>query len=153
MSSGSTGRPKPVIKTNRNLIALANVLQTDELDNYKSGDIVISTFFCHVCGIRTLVQTISGGATVALSSDMEWRENLLAKIEKYGISSAFLVPSELYFMVKRDDIVSKYDITSLQDIQYGGSNLSEAIYYECIKKFNFKYFRNSKHFVNNICQK
>jgi acyl-CoA synthetase (AMP-forming)/AMP-acid ligase II len=141
ISSGSTGTPKAVIWTNRNLIAIANALQHQELDEYSRGNIVMANCFYHVCGLRTALQSISGGATLALSRNDEWRENFFKNIEKYRITSAFLVPSELYYMVKNDVIVDKYDLSSLQDIVVGGS-LTETIHKAIINKFKFKNFRN-----------
>jgi acyl-coenzyme A synthetase/AMP-(fatty) acid ligase len=142
ISSGSTGTPKAVIRTNRNLIAIANALQHQELDEYSRGNIVMANSFCHVCGLRTILQSISCGATLALSRNDERRENFLKNIEKYRITSAFLMPSELYYMIKNDVIVGKYDLSSLQDIMVGGSALTETIRKAIINKFKFKNFRN-----------
>ena len=144
MSSGTTGKPKAMLRTNHNLIAIGTTLIHDELALYKPGDIVLSSCFCHLSGIRAFGHVISCGAILATMKNDLWEEEFLKNVQKYQITSCFLVPSQVNYLIKNKQLVHKYNINSLQDVMCGGSTLAQSVYEKIINEFNFKQFRLGK---------
>lgn len=150
MSSGTTGKPKAMLRTNHNIIAIGTSLNHVELALLQPGDIILSSCFCHMSGIRSIGHAISCGATLAVMKSHLWEEEFLQNVQKYQITSCFLVPSQLNYLVKNKETVSKYNIKSLQDVMCGGSMLAESVYEKIMKEFNFKKFRLSKYLSHYI---
>lgn len=129
-SSGTTGLPKGVQISQSGLIVTAR--QTKEFlyekTNVGDDEIVILGLLpmFHVYGAAVLICTIAtlSGKIVMLPKFEE--RSFLGCIEKYRCSVAFLVPPLMVFLAK-NDLVDKYDLSSLRFIMSGAAPLSKEL--------------------------
>jgi hypothetical protein len=142
MSNRVRDNQKPIVikRTNRNLIALANVLQHPELSHCSRNDIIMCPCFSHISGIRALLQSITGGSVLALTRTDIRRQLFLDCIEKYGITTAFLMPSDVHYMAS-NKITQEFNLKSLHDVMYSSATLPQDVCQLIVNKLNLKHFR------------
>ena len=133
-SSGTTGESKGVVLTHRNTIATCGVLTSPRLlgDVDKPSTLHIIPMF-HVFGLMASVFNIARGATVVVLPRFDFIE-ALSTIEKYKITTFPLVPPILLLMIKQD-VVLKYDMTSLRNIGCGAAPLGKEQLEQCAVRF------------------
>lgn len=129
-SSGTTGLPKGVQIPQSGIIVTAR--HTTEFlyktSNVGDDEIIILGLLpmFHVFGAAVLICTIAtlSGKIVMLPKFEEI--TFLGCIEKYRCSVAFLVPPLLVFLAK-NELVDKYDLSSLRFIMSGAAPLSKEL--------------------------
>jgi OPC-8:0 CoA ligase-1 len=130
-SSGTTGPSKGVISSQRNLIAMVQIV----LGRFsrKEEDERIQTFICtvpmfHIYGLAVFaLGVLALGSTTVVLSKFEIHDMLLS-IEKFKASYLPLVPPILVAMLNNADAIkSKYDLSSLQAVLCGGAPLSKEV--------------------------
>ncbi|KAJ6119141.1 hypothetical protein N7523_003421 [Penicillium sp. IBT 18751x] len=142
-SSGTSGLPKGVMISHRNIIA--NILQTTAFEqDYRDAQsqaangafteigqcllpqshIYSLVVVCH-CG------TYRGDQTVVLPKfDMT---SYLASIQRFKITSLFLVPPVIINMMRYQDLCSKYDLRSVKSIFSGAAPLAPDLANDFLK--------------------
>ncbi|CAG2163194.1 unnamed protein product [Oppiella nova] len=139
LSSGSTGRPKPIIRLHRNVINLTHQFQHQEIWGLTERSVhSCQNTFCHSGGLTFLLHSIASGAIAAIMPAFEGNK-FINYVEKYKITSAFLVPSYVIFLANVD--VSNRDVSSFEDIICAGSPLPEGIADKVFANMGLKYFR------------
>ncbi|CAH9135857.1 unnamed protein product [Cuscuta epithymum] len=127
-SSGTTGRVKGVEVTHRNFISLISVLhQTRYSDGNSSTpkpdvSLLLLPLF-HVFGFFMALRTVSLGETAVIMDRFDF-ENMLAAIHKYRVTYLPASPP-LVVALAKSDLVTKYDLSSLEMVACGGAPLGK----------------------------
>ncbi|KAL6202956.1 hypothetical protein ACLB2K_026660 [Fragaria x ananassa] len=132
-SSGTTGLSKGVVLTHRNFIA-SSVMVTH--DQELTGE-MHHVFLCvlpmfHVFGLAiiTYAQLRKGNAVVSISRFN--LEKILMTVEKYKVTHLWVVPPIILALAK-DNVVKKYNLSSLKHIGSGAAPLGKELMEECAK--------------------
>ncbi|KAJ6766412.1 4-COUMARATE:COA LIGASE-LIKE PROTEIN [Salix purpurea] len=132
-SSGTTGVSKGVVLTHGNFIA-ASLMVT--MDQVMAGE-MHNVFLCflpmfHVFGLAvvTYSQLQMGNAVVSMGK-FEF-EMVLKTIEKYRVTHMWVVPPVVLALAKQN-LVKKYDLSSLRHIGSGAAPLGKDLMKECAK--------------------
>jgi|TARA_B100001971_G_scaffold153315_1_gene142577 long-chain acyl-CoA synthetase len=119
-TGGTTGRSKGVRLSHKNVIS--NGLQVASTVHPRSSDILL-----HVCpmfhssDLLATAFTLAGAAHVYLPEFSG--DGLFAAIEKHHVTFVIMVPGMVVMALKGADI-SRYDLSSLRALWYGGSPLA-----------------------------
>jgi 4-coumarate--CoA ligase len=132
-SSGTTGVSKGVILTHGNFIAASLMVTMDQAMAGEMHDV----FLCflpmfHVFGLAVITysQLQMGNAVVSMGK-FEF-EMVLKTIEKHRVTDMWVVPPVVLALAKQD-MVKKYDISSLRNIGSGAAPLGKDLMKECAK--------------------
>jgi 4-coumarate--CoA ligase len=132
-SSGTTGVSKGVILTHGNFIAASLMVSMDQV---MAGEIH-NVFLCflpmfHVFGLAVITysQLQMGNAVVSMGK-FEF-EMVLRTIEKYRVTHMWVVPPVILALSKQN-LVKKYDLSSLRNIGSGAAPLGKDLMKECAK--------------------
>lgn len=87
----------------------------------------------HVFGLMVTLANVARGSTVVMLPRFDFLA-MLEAIQKYRITAAPLVPPILLLMIKQD-VVMKYDMSSLQNIGCGAAPLGEDLLARCAQRF------------------
>ncbi|KAB2038695.1 hypothetical protein ES319_D03G161200v1 [Gossypium barbadense] len=134
-SSGTTGLSKGVVLTHGNFIASSLMVTKDQ---ELAGDIH-RVYLCilpmfHVFGLAVMVyaQLQMGNALVSMAKfDFVM---FLRNVEKYRATHLWAVPPIVLAMAKQN-VVHKFDLSSLKQIGSGAAPLGKEFMEECAKKF------------------
>ncbi|KAK9940043.1 hypothetical protein M0R45_016718 [Rubus argutus] len=131
-SSGTTGMSKGVILTHRNFIA-ASVMNTMDQDLINGDAINVSLCVLpmfHVYGLVGIAysQLQKGNAVVSMATFNF--EKLLIAVEKYKVKCLWVVPP-IVLALSKNELVKKYDISSLKYIASSGAPLGKELMKEC----------------------
>ena len=126
-SSGSTGLPKGVLRSHFSLVA--SILGIPEGMHFfgPSGGIVT----CHMpiphgSGTLAVIQSTVLGTKVIFNDGFQ-TDTFLESVEKHRVSHAFLSPPYIVILSKSEDIVKKYDLSSLKSIVTGAAPLPVSV--------------------------
>ncbi|CAF4911134.1 unnamed protein product [Pieris macdunnoughi] len=129
-SSGTTGLPKGVMLTHVNFLTLSshmryylNASQERKGHIVKRGLSLIPWF--HAYGFITTLAVLALHVEVVFLMRFE-EEQFLATIEKYKINMTTIVPPLAVFLAKHP-LVTKYDLSSLNEVWCGAAPLSREI--------------------------
>ncbi|KAL4295699.1 hypothetical protein GQ457_12G029900 [Hibiscus cannabinus] len=134
-SSGTTGVSKGVILTHGNFIASSLMVTKDQ---ELAGD-VHRVYLCilpmfHVFGLAVLVNAqLQMGNTLVSMAKFDF-EMFLRNAEKYRATNLWVVPPIVLALAKQN-VVSKFDLSSLKEIGSGAAPLGKELMEECAKKF------------------
>lgn len=129
-SSGTTGLPKGVQISQSGIIVTARQTKEFLYQTSNVGDVEIVILgllpLFHVFGAAVLISTIItlSGKIVMLPKFEE--KTFLGCIETYRCSVAFLVPPLMVFLAK-NELVAKYDLSSMRFIMSGAAPLSKEL--------------------------
>ncbi|KAI7891735.1 uncharacterized protein EV154DRAFT_507055 [Mucor mucedo] len=123
-SSGTTGVAKGVMLTHRNFVAqMVMVTDFEGTDSNQKEDIIIGFLpFFHIFGLTTLVFRAFYSNTPVVVIPKYDLELVCQLIEKYKITIGPIVPPVAVHFAK-NDIVLKYDLSSLRIISSGAAPL------------------------------
>ncbi|BFZ57832.1 hypothetical protein PYCC9005_004886 [Savitreella phatthalungensis] len=126
-SSGTTGLPKGVMLSHSNLTA--NISQNAAVDgqHFNKDSCMAGVLpFYHIFGLTCIMQqTFFKQIRLVVHAHFDL-ERLLKSIQEYRITFAHLVPPIILRLAK-DEIVSKYDLSSLQMINSGAAPLAASL--------------------------
>ncbi len=136
-TSGTTGMPKGAMISNRNLFGLIGTLgfDTPELKEGARGLVAMPLYHIGGCGWGLAV--ITTGSTAVVMREVIPHE-LLRVIADQKVNSAFLVPAVLLFLTQLPDVESA-DFSSLQNILYGASPISQELLKRSIEVFKCRF--------------
>ncbi|XVF35863.1 hypothetical protein REPUB_Repub19eG0008000 [Reevesia pubescens] len=135
-SSGTTGASKGVVSSHRNLIAMVQtVLSRFNLEEGEQRFICTVPMF-HIYGLVAFATgLLASGSTIIVLSKFEMHD-MLSAIEKYRATYLPLVPPILVAMVNAaDQILKKYDLSSLHSALSGGAPLSKEVIEGFLEKY------------------
>ncbi|KAE8692903.1 4-coumarate--CoA ligase-like 7 [Hibiscus syriacus] len=134
-SSGTTGVSKGVILTHRNFIASSLMVTKDQElagDMHRVYLCILPMF--HVFGLAVIVYgQLQMGNTLVSMAKFEF-ETFLRNAEKYRATDLWVVPPIVLAMAKQN-VVNKFDLSSLKQISSGAAPLGKELMEECAKKF------------------
>ncbi len=134
-TSGTTSFPKGAELSHGGLIAYAAAYIKE---SGWSSDTIYQTSapMFHISGFSGLICLFSGGTLVLLPKFDP--ESCLEAISKYHVNRISLVPTTLQRLINHPAF-SKYDISSIKKIVYGGSPMSYQLISTCLKLFNTEF--------------
>ncbi|KAH9296756.1 hypothetical protein KI387_028438 [Taxus chinensis] len=129
-SSGTTGKSKGVILTHRNYIA---IIAANRARYEMQGVYLCSIPLFHIYGLRFTLCSLAAGATIVVMPKFDMNE-MLHNIEKYRVTLLPTVPTVLSALAKSSE-VTKYDLSSLQQIGLGGAPVGMDVMKDFSAKF------------------
>jgi acyl-CoA synthetase (AMP-forming)/AMP-acid ligase II len=136
-TSGTTGLPKGAMLSNRNLTGLLGTLsyEAPELNEGARGLVAMPLY--HIGGCGWALAVVSAGSTAVVVREVIPQE-VLHVIADQRVNTAFLVPAVLLFMTQLPD-VDAADFSSLQNILYGASPISQELLRRSIEVFKCRF--------------
>ncbi|CAI9290033.1 unnamed protein product [Lactuca saligna] len=134
-SSGTTGVSKGVVLSHRNFISVSQMITSDQrLMGENDGRHVCFLPMFHISGLGVVLYShLQEGNTIISMRKFDF-EGLLKNIEKYRATHLWVVPPVILALAKQD-VVKKFDLSSLKQIASGGAPLGKELMEECAKKF------------------
>lgn len=131
-TSGTTGLPKGVMLSNSNLAAaIGGADESFHIDDQVVSLVAMPLF--HIGGSGWALAAMSRGGRSVVLRDPDPGQ-LLALVETERISHMFLVPALLMFLLATPAIKDA-DMSSLREIFYGASPISEDVLVNCLRVF------------------
>jgi 4-coumarate--CoA ligase len=120
--------------THRNFIATAVAGVADQ-DRYGEGKNVFLCFvpMYHVMGLAVITYTQLRRGNTVVSMGRFDLEKTLAAVEKFRVTHLYVAPPVMVELIKRRDIVSGYDLSSLKQLAGGAAPLGKDVMQECAK--------------------
>ncbi len=131
-SSGTTGLPKGVELTHRNLLTAFRELGVElSLDANSVKLNTLPTF--HISGVGLGLMTFTLGAQSVLNPDFDPRW-ILRAFGQYRISHVLFVPAMIQMLLNTEG-VREADYSSLKQMSYGASPITDAVLIEAMRTF------------------
>eukprot|EP00252_Welwitschia_mirabilis_P026367 TRINITY_DN865_c0_g1_i1.p1 TRINITY_DN865_c0_g1~~TRINITY_DN865_c0_g1_i1.p1 ORF type:complete len:546 (+),score=73.51 TRINITY_DN865_c0_g1_i1:426-2063(+) len=129
-SSGTTGKSKGVVSTHRNLISAVAAMRKKD----RNRNICLFTVpIFHMYGFAFLLRTIAEEGTAVMLRKFDLAA-MLSAIERYRVQAVPASPPVLVALIK-SPIVNRYNLSSLEFVGSGGSNLGK----ELVDSFSAKF--------------
>ncbi len=139
-TSGTTGHPKGVQLTNANYLSAFKSLGDLPIGKYEPDDnVLVAMPFFHVAGVNIGLLVLAQGAHGVVLGDIDPGE-ILRLIEAKKISYAFLVPAVILFLLQHPR-AKTVDFSSLKNISYGASPISEEVLRNAQKTFGCEFLQ------------
>lgn len=136
-TSGTTGKPKGVVISHRSRV-LTGIVAAYEYKIDESDVHLVAGPIYHAAPWIFLVAQLLVGGTIVIHENFI-PEEVLADIEKYEITNAFLAPTMYNLLVNiKEDVKAKYDISTIRVLISAGSPLATKS-----KKDILSFFKNS----------
>ena len=132
-SSGTTGESKGVVLTHRNIISMCSIMTSERVDAGLNDVVLHLLPMFHVFGLMVTLANVARKSTVVMLPRFDFLA-MLEAIQTYKITATPLVPPILLLMIKQD-VVMKYDMSSLQNIGCGAAPLGEDLLARCARRF------------------
>ncbi|TMD50754.1 MAG: fatty acid--CoA ligase [Chloroflexi bacterium] len=136
-TSGTTGLPKGAMLTGQNLTGLTSVFATEIPEMRAGGRALVAMPLYHIGGCGwALAAMLTGSCAVLMSEFIP--QQVLDNFEQQKVETAFLVPAALLFLTSLPESQGR-DYSSLRNILYGASPISQAVLQRSIDTFKCKF--------------
>lgn len=126
-TSGTTSLPKAVEQPHSSFTESLSFPEDPE----KHATILVTTPLFHVAALQGIFASVVEGRTMVLLPD--FRPESLLQALSAGVERATLVPTQIEQIINHSDF-SKYDLSQLRQITYGGSHMPLPVILEAMKK-------------------
>lgn len=131
-TSGTTGKPKGAMETHRNLVVMTHCFLSTVMPDVSPTDVMFHAAPISHGSASCMWPHLAVGAANAfpLSKSFE-PARIFEAIQRFRVTSSFLAPTMIVLLLKSPDR-TRYDLSSLKNIVYGGGpmyveHLKEAI--------------------------
>jgi acyl-CoA synthetase (AMP-forming)/AMP-acid ligase II len=136
-TSGTTGLPKGAMLTGQNLFGLTSVFGIEVPELRVGGRALVAMPLYHIGGCGwALAAMLTGSCAVLMSEFIP--QQVLDNFERQKVETAFLVPAALLFLTSLPESKGR-DYSSLKNILYGASPISQAVLQRSIDTFRCKF--------------
>ncbi|KAF3479655.1 uncharacterized protein GIQ15_06631 [Arthroderma uncinatum] len=129
VTSGTFGSRKGVMISHQNMIAQILLLQAfgeSGRENDQKDIIAGPVLFSHIYGLVVANAAAYQGESVVVSPRFEV-DGLFQAIQEYQITTVYLVPPMLIKLVENEELMGKFDLSSIRQIIVGGAPLLPEI--------------------------
>ncbi len=138
-TAGTTGKPKGVMLTHRNI--LSSVSAQVICRRLTSEDtFLISAPLFHSAAACSLIATIYGQATNVILDHFE-PALVMEAIEKEKITITGMVPTMLNQLLNSQDLLNKYDLSSMESITYGAAPMPYDVIKKAMTEFGWNFMQ------------
>lgn len=130
-TSGTTGRPKGVQLTHRNLLTSAGNFLMEAMHDPDGTYLACMPYF-HVVCVPHLAALMRGMRVVVTPFELE---RVLALIERYRVTVAFLVPTMIAMIVQAEELLARYDLSSLETVLYAAAPIPLPVLQRALARF------------------
>ncbi|XP_076913099.1 putative CoA ligase CCL7 [Bidens hawaiensis] len=133
-SSGTTGVSKGVVLSHKNFIAVSQMLTSDQrLMGEKDHVYLCFLPMFHIFGFGVILYAqLQEGNTVVSMRRFDFG-GMLKNIEKYRVTHLWVVPP-VFLALTKQEVVNKFDLSSLRQIGSGAAPLGKELMEECAKR-------------------
>lgn len=131
-TSGTTSQPKGVMLRYNDFTAYV-VGTTDMADGTPRGTALLSAPLYHIAGATNIMTALWTGRRLVVLPQFDptaWLE----AVQREGVTHAFVVPTMLKQLIDHPDL-AKYDLSSLQNLSYGGAAMPFPVIRKAIERF------------------
>ena len=125
-SSGSTGTPKGVRRTHFNTVASFVKVPSHTFCGESERVVTCHHPMPHAGGTWTAMGAMNMGQTIIVSRAFSV-ENWLRVVERFKVTMSFLAPSYIVLVTKHPQLVSKYNLDSLEMVFTGGAPILDSV--------------------------
>jgi acyl-CoA synthetase (AMP-forming)/AMP-acid ligase II len=137
-TSGTTGLPKGARLTNRNYLAVFELVAATSGLSYEPGETALAAMpFFHVAGVNVALIALASGARSAILRDAA-PQLILDTIGKERVNGAFLAPALIQMLMQAPGIESA-DLSSMRALSYGASPISEDLLRRASARFRCEF--------------
>lgn len=130
-TSGTTGRPKGVQLTHANLLGSATNFLIEAMHDPDGTYLACMPYF-HVVCVPHMAALMRGMRVVVAPFQLE---TALSLIERYRVTVAFLVPTMIAMMVQAEDLLARYDLSSLGTVLYAAAPIPVPVLRRALERF------------------
>jgi long-chain acyl-CoA synthetase len=123
-TGGTTGRSKGVMLSHRNLMSNSRNMLAEGMTSRRGTYLHVAPMF-HLADVAATYAHLLAGSAHAVVR-MFAPEATAQAIEKFRITETLLVPTMIQMLVDHPSL-AKYDVSSLHNVLYGASPISEAV--------------------------
>ena len=137
-TSGTTGLPKGAMLNGNNLFGgVASVFGTEMPELREGGRALVAMPLYHIGGCGWAIAAMNRGSTAVILREF-LPQVVLDVFEKEKVETAFLVPAALLFLTSLPESQGR-DYSSLLNILYGASPISQAVLQKSIETFKCRF--------------
>jgi len=136
-TSGTTGLPKGAMLSGQNLFALTSVFGVEIPELRAGGRALVAMPLYHIGGCGWAITAMLTGSCAVLMSEFI-PQQVLDNFEQQKVETAFLVPAALLFLTSLPESQGR-DYSSLKNILYGASPISQAVLQRSIDTFQCRF--------------
>jgi len=136
-TSGTTGQPKGAMLNGQNLFGLTSIFGVEVPELRVGGRALVAMPLYHIGGCGWAIASMFSGSCAVLMSEFI-PQQVLDNFEQQKVETGFLVPAALLFLTSLPESQGR-DYSSLKNILYGASPISQAVLQRSIDTFKCKF--------------
>nr|GEX15449.1 4-coumarate--CoA ligase-like 7 [Tanacetum cinerariifolium] len=134
-SSGTTGVSKGVVLSHWNFVSVSQMVSSDQRVMGEKHYVFLCILpMFHVFGLSVVLYSQLQEGNCVVSMNKFDFGGMLRNVEKYRVTHLWVVPPVILALAKQD-VVKKFDLSSLKQIGSGAAPLGKELMEECAKKF------------------